>query len=80
MQISRSFKFQHQEEALTEAEEGLVEVQEEASIRDEFAALKLKKKLSSKKKKGKIPLPAADLQYCLTKTSLDKPQISELHR
>ena len=57
-------------------------IEEEVTTIDEFAALKLKKLLknASMAKKGKIPLPAADLQFCLTKTSLDKPKISQWYR
>ena len=57
-------------------------IEEEVTTIDEFAALKLKKLLknASMSKKGKIPLPAADLQFCLTKTSLDKPKISQWYR
>ena len=59
-------------------QEGLGGIKEEGGAVDDFAGLKAKKKLNEKgsKKKGTIPLPAADLQFCLTKTSLDKAKIS----
>ena len=62
--------------------DGLGGIKEEAAAAavDEFAAVKLKKKVSSLKKKGTIPLPAADLQFCLTKTALDKPKISTWYK
>ena len=61
--------------------EGLGGIKEEtASLVDDFAVVKLKKKASIHKKKGMIPLPAADLHFCLNKTSLDKPKISQWFR
>ena len=63
--------------------EGLDGIKEESSASadvDDFAAVKLKKKMSAVKKKGTIPLPAADLQFCLTKTNLDKPKISTWYK
>ena len=60
--------------------EGLEGITEEAALTDDFAALKLKKRLANAKNKGKIPLPPADLQFCLTKTSLDYHKISQWYR
>ena len=64
--------------------EGLGGIEEETAAAeataDEFAANKAKKKAPSVKKKGTIPIPAADLQFCLTKTSLDKPKISQWYK
>ena len=76
-------KFQKQDLAL-DSGEGLSGIKEETvSLVDDFAGVnKLKKKTSMKeqKKKGLIPLPAADLQFCLSKTNLDKPKISQWFR
>ena len=74
--------FQKAEEA-SNSGEGLGGIQEEGSAEatiEEFAAIKAKKKAAEKKKKGTIPLPAADLQFCLTKTNLDKPKISQWYK
>ena len=75
--------FQRAEEALNSGE-GLGGIQEESGSAEatieEFAAIKAKKKAAEKKKKGTIPLPAADLQFCLTKTNLDKPKISQWYK
>ena len=60
--------------------DGIKEETAASAMVDEFAAIKLKKKVTSIKKKGTIPLPAADLQFCLTKTNLDKPKISQWHK
>ena len=77
------FIFQRTEEALNSGE-GLGGIQEESAAAEatleEFAAIKAKKKASEKKKKGTIPIPAADLQFCLTKTNLDKPKISQWYK
>ena len=75
--------FKRAEEALNSGE-GLGGIQEESGSAEatieEFAAIKAKKKAAEKKKKGTIPLPAADLQFCLTKTNLDKPKISQWYK
>lgn len=78
-----NFSSQKADEALKTGE-GLGGIEEETAgaepTADEFAALKAKKKLTSIKKKGTIPIPAADLQFCLTKTNLDKPKISQWYK
>ena len=82
-QTSKQLLFQRAEEALSSGE-GLGGIKEESGSAEatieEFAAIKAKKKVAEKKKKGTIPLPAADLQFCLTKTNLDKPKISQWYK
>jgi hypothetical protein len=73
---------QRQEDALNSGEglDGIKEESAASALEDDFAAVNLKKKGSMMKKKGTIPLPAADLQFCLTKTNLDKPKISQWYK
>ena len=70
---------QKAEEALQNGE-GLGGIKEEAAeagpVKENDGTEKTKQK-SSVKKKNTIPVPAADLNFCLTKTNLDKPKIAQ---
>ena len=70
---------QKADEALQNGE-GLGGIKEEAAeagpVKDNDGTEKTKQK-SSVKKKNTIPVPAADLNFCLTKTNLDKPKIAQ---
>ena len=67
-------------EAALENGEGLGGIKEEAAeagpVKENDGTENTKQK-SSVKKKNTIPVPAADLNFCLTKTNLDKPKIAQ---
>ena len=73
------YSLQKAEEALQNGE-GLGGIKEEAAeagpVKENDGTEKTKQK-SSVKKKNTIPVPAADLNFCLTKTNLDKPKIAQ---